>query len=127
MFQSIGGLVPDAASPAFKHFTIRPRPGGTLRHAEVTYQSPHGIIVSGWTLKDNQFSLDVEVPVNSSATIVLPTANVASITESGLRAASSPGVVYAGINHGSASYDVGSGRYSFAAMLNSSLVGNRSE
>ncbi|MCH5375278.1 MAG: glycoside hydrolase family 78 protein, partial [Planctomycetes bacterium] len=127
MFQSIGGLVPDAASPAFKHFTIRPRPGGTLRHAEVTYQSPHGIIVSEWTLKDNQFSLDVEVPVNSSATIVLPTANVASITESGLPAASSPGVVYAGINHGSASYDVGSGRYSFAAMLTSSPVGNHSE
>jgi hypothetical protein len=127
MFQSIGGLVPDADSPAFRHFTVRPRPGGTLRHAEVTYQSPQGIIVSRWTLKENQFSLDVEVPVNSNATIVLPTANVASITESGLPAALSPGVVYAGVNHGSASYDVGSGRYSFAAMLTNSLIGNRPE
>jgi len=124
MFQAIGGLVPDVASPAFKHFYIRPRPGGTLRQAEMTFQSPQGRIASRWTLNNNQFNLEVEVPVNATATIVLPTTNTTSITESGLPAVSSPGVVYAGTAGGSASYNVGSGRYSFAATLtNSQTVG----
>jgi alpha-L-rhamnosidase len=117
MFQGIGGLVPDAASPGFKHFIIRPIPGGTLKNAEMKYRSPHGQITSRWTLKDAHFNLEVEVPVNATATIVLPTTDTASITESGHPVETSPGVVAAGTAHGSTSYKVGSGRYSFAATV----------
>jgi len=117
MFQSIGGLVPDPMSPGFKHFIIRPIPGGALTNAEMKYQSPQGQITSHWTLKDGQFNLEVEVPVNATATIVLPTADTASSTESGRPVAVSPGVVAAGTTQGSASYNVGSGRYSFAVTL----------
>ena len=109
--------VPDPASPGFKHFIIRPIPGGALTNAEMKYQSPQGQIASRWTLKDGHFNLEVEVPVNATATIVLPTADTASITESGRPVATSPGVVAAGTTNGSASYKVGSGRYSFAATL----------
>ena len=119
MFQGIGGLVPDPASPGFKHFIIRPILGGALTNAEMKYQSPHGQITSRWTLKDDHFNLEVEVPVNATATIVLPAADTASITESRQPVASSPGVVAAGTTNGSASFKVGSGRYSFGAVLNS--------
>ena len=115
MFQAIGGLVPDPAGPGFKHFIIRPIPGGALRNAEMSYESPYGKIATRWKLNGNQFDLEVEVPVNTSATIVLPTGNNSSVTESGRPIASSPGVVAAGTIHESASYNVGSGRYSFAA------------
>lgn len=117
MFQGIGGLVPDAASPGFKHFIIRPIPGGTLKNAEMTYQSPYGRIATRWILNGKQFALEVEVPVNTSATIVLPTGNSSGVTEGGRPVASSPGVVAAGTTSGSAGYKVGSGRYSFAATF----------
>jgi alpha-L-rhamnosidase len=127
MFQTIGGLVPDVTSPGFKHFTIRPRPGGTLQDAKMTYRSPHGRIATRWALEGNRFALKVEVPVNASATVVLPTTNTDSITESGLPAASAPGVIYAGTVDGAPSYQIGSGRYSFAATFthNRTAVGRR--
>lgn len=118
MFQGIGGLVPDPASPGFKHFTIQPIMGGALTNAEMKYQSPQGLITSRWTLMDGQFNLDVEVPVNATATIVIPTADTAGITESGRPVASSCGVIAAGMTKGAASFKVGSGRYSFAAAPN---------
>ncbi len=113
MFQGIGGLVPDPANPGFKHFTLRPIPGGTLTHAEMKFQSPHGQIASKWALKDERFTLDVEVPVNTTATIVLPTAAAVGVTEGGRPVASSPGVTAAGVVNGAVSYRVGSGRYTF--------------
>jgi len=114
MFQGIGGIVPDPASPGFKHFIIRPIPGGTLTSAETSYESPHGKIATRWKLNGNQFALEVEVPVNTTATIVLPDAVTASITESGRPVAAAPGVVAAGTATGSASFKVGSGHYTFA-------------
>ncbi len=117
MFQGIGGLVPDPASPGFKHFLIRPLPGGGLTHAELKYQSPQGEIASRWTLKGDRFTLDVDVPVNATATIVLPTADAAGVTEGGRPVAKSPGIVAAATTQTSASYNVGSGRYHFTATL----------
>jgi alpha-L-rhamnosidase len=117
MFQGIGGIVPDPASPGFKHFIIRPIPGGTLKNAEMTYQSPYGKISTRWILNGKQFALEVEVPVNTSATIVLPTGNSSGVTEGGRPIALSPGVAAAGITHESASYNAGSGRYSFTSKF----------
>jgi alpha-L-rhamnosidase len=117
MFQSLGGLVPDPASPGFKHFIIRPIPGGGLKNAEMKYQSPQGLIASRWTLKDAQFNLEVEVPVNATATVVLPTTNLAGIAESGQPVLSSAGVVSAGTAKYPATFKIGSGRYVFAATV----------
>jgi len=113
MFQGIGGIVPNRASPGFKHFLIRPIPGGALTSAEASYESPFGKITTRWKLNGNQFAIEAEVPVNTTATIVLPAADTASITESGRPVTSAPGVVAAGTATGAASYKVGSGHYTF--------------
>ena len=121
MYQSIGGLVPDDDNPAFKHFYIRPRPGGSLSEAEMEFQSPHGKIATSWTLDDdNRFTLDVEVPVNTTATILLPTDDPDSVSESGGSVSASSGISVKGIVEGRAGYEVGSGRYSFTTRLNGS-------
>jgi alpha-L-rhamnosidase len=118
MFQTIGGLVPDPESPGFKHFTIRPIPGEALTQAEMAYQSLHGPIISRWMLQDGSFNLEVEVPVNTTATIVLPTRDADGVMEGGRAAMASPGVVSVGVTNGASSFQVGSGRYSFAFSLN---------
>jgi len=85
------------------------------------FQSPHGQIATSWTLgDDNRFTLDVEVPVNTMATILLPTDDPDSVTKNGGSVSASSGVAVKGIVEGRAGYEVGSGRYSFTAMLNGS-------
>ena len=46
-----------------------------------------------------------------TAQIYVPTTNAAAITESGMPAATSPGVAYAGLSNDYAIYTVGSGHY----------------
>lgn len=117
MFQNIGGLVPDPGSPGFKHFIIRPLPGGDLTSAEMSYQSPYGKIATHWYLNGRQFILEVEVPVNTTATIVLPAANSSGVTERGRPEGASSGVVATKATDGSLGYHVGSGRYTFAVAI----------
>lgn len=72
MYKNIAGIQPLEDSPGYKQFRIAPNPGGKLTSATATLESMYGTIKSSWTLKDGQFMLDVQIPPNSSATLVLP-------------------------------------------------------
>jgi alpha-L-rhamnosidase len=75
MFRHILGINPDIRNPGYKHFTIHPRPGGTLTYAKGSYNSIRGEICSSWKLENGAFTLAVTIPANTTATIVLPTGN----------------------------------------------------
>jgi hypothetical protein len=70
MFENIGGI--RATAPGYKTFTVAPHPDDKLTHAKVSYASPHGPIESSWSVKDGKFTLDVTVPPNTTAKVVLP-------------------------------------------------------
>jgi alpha-L-rhamnosidase len=72
MYRHILGINPDINHPGYEHFTIHPRPGGTLTWAKGSYNSIRGEIVSSWRLENGAFALDVEIPANTTATIVTP-------------------------------------------------------
>ncbi|MDR3269194.1 MAG: glycoside hydrolase family 78 protein [Tannerella sp.] len=72
MYRNILGINPDIRHPGYAHFTIHPRPGGTLTWAKGSYNSIRGEIASSWKIEDGQFTLDVKIPANTTATIVLP-------------------------------------------------------
>ncbi len=59
--------------------------------------------------------MDAVIPPNTTAQIYVPTTNAAAITESGVPAASSAGVTYAGTSNNYAIYTVGSGNYMFSS------------
>ena len=80
MYRNILGINPDDTHPGYKHFTIHPRPGGTLTWAKGSYNSIQGIIGSDWKMENGVFSLVVEIPVNTSATVILPTGSKELIT-----------------------------------------------
>jgi alpha-L-rhamnosidase len=73
MYRNILGINPDDAHPGYKHFTIHPRPGGTLTWAKGFYNSINGRIISDWKTDKGVFTLNIEIPVNTSATVILPT------------------------------------------------------
>ena len=109
LYSAVGGI--SATSPGYKTIRIQPVPGSGLTWANTRYQSTRGLISTAWTNAGNTFKLDVVIPANTTAEIYVPTMNAAAITESGVLAASSPGVSYVGVSNGCAIYAVGSGHY----------------
>ena len=60
-----------AAEPGYGHVVIAPSPG-TLEWAKATYRSVRGPITSDWQRDGDGFRLEVEIPANVTATVVLP-------------------------------------------------------
>lgn len=77
MHRTIGGL--NASDFGWKRILVRPRPGGELTHATTKYESPYGTVSSAWKLDGPQFTLDVAIPPNTTADVVLPTGETAHV------------------------------------------------
>ncbi len=115
MFATIGGLGADR--PGFEHLLLRPRPGGGLTHAAAKHDSIRGEIELAWELgppgQPPELRLDVRVPPNVGATLVIPTRTATTVTESGLPLASAPGVTVLGSGPEELRVELVSGHYSF--------------
>jgi alpha-L-rhamnosidase len=73
MYRTIGGIDTEEFDGAgYKESLIKPQLGGGLNFAKTSLETPYGKISSDWRLDSGVFTLHVEVPVNTSATIVLP-------------------------------------------------------
>jgi alpha-L-rhamnosidase len=72
LHSSVGGVTP--ISPGWKEIRVEPIPGGTIDSAEVAYETPYGRLECRWRIypEDNQFRLELLVPPNSSALVILP-------------------------------------------------------
>ena len=55
-----------------RHFMIAPLPGGSLTHAEASYDSVYGLVKSGWRREDGKTVYTVSVPANCTAELRLP-------------------------------------------------------
>jgi alpha-L-rhamnosidase len=70
-YEHICGIQLDPEQPAYKHFFLRPQPGGGLVYARARYASPHGEIYSGWEQRPPGRHYRFGVPANTSATVTL--------------------------------------------------------
>lgn len=114
----------DMLQPGFAKILIDPQLGGGLTWAQGSYDSIQGPITSNWQLTNNTLTLNVTIPANTTAQIDVPTTNANAITEGGVPAASSPGLIYVGVSNNIvagvstntyAIYTVGSGNYVFTS------------
>ncbi|KAI9154879.1 Alpha-L-rhamnosidase [Paramyrothecium foliicola] len=67
---TVGGI--SASEPGWKGFNVRPIPGGNLTSADVSFDGPYGWIRCKWALEGTEFSMELHVPPNSTATVTLP-------------------------------------------------------
>lgn len=70
MHEIIGGV--EIIEPGYKKFRVKPQPGGGLNYCKVYHDSPYGRIDSTWKVSNGYFSLNVTVPLNTTAVIQLP-------------------------------------------------------
>ena len=115
LFSGLGGIRQQEDSFGFKHIVIKPEPVGDVREANASYESPYGRIVSDWKDNEKEFTIRVEVPANSRASVYLPSADAAQITDSGIRLQDIPGIEYRKEGDKYTVITVGSGIYTFHA------------
>jgi alpha-L-rhamnosidase len=113
LFGGIGGIRP--ASPGYKAIRIEPVIREGLTWAKTSYDSIHGKIATAWKREGNRLTLEVIVPVNTTATVCVPAKDLASITESGRPVNQSEGVKFLRQKNGAAEFEVGAGNYRFAS------------
>ena len=113
LYATVAGLNIDPAQPGYKHVVIKPQPGGELTSAKARLATPYGELSSRWEIKEGALSLEVVVPSNTTATVYVPAAKGAAVTEGGQPAAEAPGIKADGWENGAAVYSVGSGHYRF--------------
>ena len=114
-YQVLAGINYDPAQPGFKHSIIKPQPLGDLRWVKARHDSMHGRIVSNWQRDGANLTMDLTIPVNTTATVYVPAKEAAGVTESGKPAAQAKGVKFLRMEDGSAVYEVGSGCYQFCS------------
>ncbi|MBD5780069.1 glycoside hydrolase family 78 protein [Pelagicoccus sp. NFK12] len=70
MYERIAGIYP--LDPGYKKIRISPLVGGPLTFARGKYDSPYGVIASYWEINDEELSLQVTIPSNTTAEVTLP-------------------------------------------------------
>ncbi|MFN2228377.1 MAG: alpha-L-rhamnosidase C-terminal domain-containing protein, partial [Anaerolineae bacterium] len=114
LYQVVAGIEIDPRVPGYKHALIQPQPGGGLSSAKASLETMYGALGSAWELDQNAFRLDVTVPANTWATVRLPDATLAQVTESGQPLDGVEGVRRAAQEGDAVLVEVGSGHYRFA-------------
>lgn len=68
---TVAGISP--IEPGWRRVRVQPIPGGTITSARATYESPYGRVECEWEVREgNIFVLDLVVPPNSRALVILP-------------------------------------------------------
>ena len=107
LLTTVVGIKPDLDETGFKHFYLKPEPGGDLTFAEGSFDSPYGLIRSAWYIESDKIQYDFLVPPNTSATVTLPKVASESIEIEGV---SNIRDIESGVT-----FDLQSGSYSFPA------------
>ncbi len=116
MFSSMAGINTGVAG--FKRIIIRPRVQGCgITYTRATYNSIHGLISSGWQIKNGKFILDTTIPPNTTATVYLPAENLSRITEGGQPVGSSDSVKLISFDGHDAAFFIDSGNYQFESEI----------
>jgi len=115
-YSGLAGLRMSDSSVAFRRAVIRPEPVGDVQWAQADYHSPYGLVSSHWKRVGGVFDLSVVVPGNASATVCLPAAMDAVITEGWRSVSARADVRLVRRDSGVAVFEVGSGSYNFRSV-----------
>ncbi|MEI7908064.1 MAG: family 78 glycoside hydrolase catalytic domain [Verrucomicrobiota bacterium] len=113
LFGTVAGIDQDPASTGYQKIIIHPQPGSQLTSASASLRTIRGRISSSWHQYTGGFTLDTEIPANTSAVVFVPATAANEVMESGQPASSADGVTYLRMESGAAVFAVNSGRYHF--------------
>jgi alpha-L-rhamnosidase len=115
--RGILGMQINPETPGYKHFLIKPAFLDSLQWAKGHHISPYGSIEVSWEKTKDSYILEIDIPENTSASVIIPARSENDITEnareSGKALQDARGVSFIGMENGNAVLNVGSGHYKF--------------
>ena len=114
-FHDLAGIANDPESAGFKKIMIKPAVVGDLNWVKGKYDSVRGPITTEWKRDAKNFTLDLAIPPNTTATVFLPAQSADEVHESGIAATQSRGVKFIRMENGNAVFEIASGEYQFTA------------
>ena len=117
-YKYITGIQLDEKNPAFSSFVVRPLILESLGSARAKIETIRGTISSAWQSHNGKYTIDVEVPFNSTAMVYIPVSSTEIIREGGIPAEKAVGVEANGYKNGAFIFKVHSGSYSFSTSKN---------
>lgn len=116
-YKYLAGIRPDPDAVAYNRLILQPGGFRRLSFARAEYQSPQGVIITSWRIRGDTMYYDVTIPVNASASILLPAVGAEHILEGG-RSLSAAGIAWKKTGRDRITCQVASGRYRFRVRLN---------
>ena len=117
LYQGLAGIKPDPTGPGYKKFVIKPSVDNDLTWVKAHYDSIHGRIESSWKRTGNKLEMNITVPVNTQATVYIPSLGGEVISESGKPISLGAGIKLLPSVPGFSVFRVGSGSYRFESTL----------
>lgn len=113
MYRVMAGIDTYEDGVGYKHSMIKPHIGGGFTSVSASLQTYYGKLSSAWQVKGSDFTMDIEIPANTTATVYVPADDAADILEAGKTLSLVKDIRVAGKEAGYVVLKVGSGKYSF--------------
>ncbi len=86
LYGAVAGLDLEEDGSGRRRLLMKPRPGGGITHAKADWMTEFGKAAVSWSLKGGRMSVEITVPHNTTARVVLPGATPSGLTEGGAAA-----------------------------------------
>ncbi len=101
-------------SVAFRHLLIAPQLTGLIDSQRTEFESPNGKVVVAWNhKKDGSLRMDIGIPVNTQADVILPVSAGETVFESDKQVTGNEEVSIISKQPGKLGLRIASGRYLF--------------
>ena len=117
LYRVVAGIDTSEEQPGYKHITIKPQLGTEFTFAEARLESLFGEIKSAWKKTSHNMEMTVTIPHNTTATIVLPSANLNSIYENNQKLDTIEGIISYIESDNDVKLELGSGNYEFTYLM----------
>jgi alpha-L-rhamnosidase len=112
MMRVLAGIDLDDEHSGGSRFVIHPRAGSGLSSVTAVRATIRGRVATSWTRDGSGFTLELTIPANTSAMVIVPAKDASGLTESGQPIeAAAPHVRVVSIENGEAVLDVRAGTY----------------
>jgi len=113
LYRYAAGIDEEREHPGFHRIVLHPQFSASLGQAQATYDSPAGVIVSGWKAAGDVITWNVSIPANTTALLHFPSGPGISIQEEGKDLAQIPALSFVLREAGDAVYRAEAGSYKF--------------
>ena len=114
MYRNITGIDTYTDGPGYKKIIVKPHPGGRLEYASAGLETGYGKLSVQWKIQGGKFLLDVEIPVNTSASIYIPAETPDKILENSNPLSETRDITVSGKDGKYVVLQTGSGVYHFS-------------